>query len=94
MAPSSDERADIIRPSLLMSIIATGLLTSAHPSLLDRKHNMHSVCKRKHNLHTVSKKTQSASNNIHQIQQKLNIHRVVTYINIHTHGSYIKFNKN
>jgi hypothetical protein len=54
VAHSSDGRADIIHPSLLESTIVMSVLTSAHPSLLDIKHNMYSACKRKHNLHTTS----------------------------------------
>jgi hypothetical protein len=54
VAPTSDGRADIICPLLLESTVERGMLTSAHPSLLDRKHNMHSVYKRKYNLHTIS----------------------------------------
>jgi hypothetical protein len=42
--------------SLLWALVATGVLTSAHPSLLDRKHNLYSVCKRKQNLHIVSER--------------------------------------
>jgi hypothetical protein len=41
VAHSSDGRADIICLSLLKSIVVTGLLTSAHPLLLDRKHHLH-----------------------------------------------------
>jgi hypothetical protein len=36
VAPSSDGYADVIRPSLLESTVAMGVLTSAHPLLLDR----------------------------------------------------------
>jgi hypothetical protein len=47
---SSDGRADVIYPSLLESTVAAGLLTLAHPLLLDKKHNLHLGLKRRHNL--------------------------------------------
>jgi hypothetical protein len=56
MDSSSDERADIIRLSLLESTVATGVLMSGHLSLIDRKQNMHLVYKRNQNMHTVSKR--------------------------------------
>jgi hypothetical protein len=46
---SSDRHADVIQPSLLWSLVAMGVLTSAHPSLLDSKHNLHLFSERKHN---------------------------------------------
>jgi hypothetical protein len=49
-SPSSDGRVDVICPSLLESTVATGVPMSAHPLLLDRKHNLHLICKRRHNL--------------------------------------------
>jgi hypothetical protein len=50
---------------------------SAYPLVLDRKHNMHSVCKRRHNLHTICE----IKHNLHLITyikfiQKLNIQRL------------------
>jgi hypothetical protein len=66
MTPSSDGCADIIRLSLLESTVVTNMLTSTHPSLLDRKHNLYLVCKRKHNLPIVS-------------ERKHNLH-LITYI--------------
>jgi hypothetical protein len=47
---SSDGCPDIMCPSLLNSTIVMGLLTSAHPLLLDRKHNLYLVYKRRLNL--------------------------------------------
>jgi hypothetical protein len=78
--------ADVICPSLLEFIVATSLLTSGHPLLLDRKHNLYLVYKRRHNLliTTFIKFIQRvhASSNIytyidqfiHQVQQNLNRH--------------------
>jgi hypothetical protein len=48
-----------------------GKLMSAHPLLLDKKYNLHSVSKRNHNLHSVSERNQ----NLHLI---IYIHRVHT----------------
>jgi hypothetical protein len=50
VAHSSDRRADVIYSSILESTVATGLLTSGHLLLLDRKHNLYLVYKRGHNL--------------------------------------------
>jgi hypothetical protein len=46
VTPTSNGCADVICPSLLKSTVATDLLTSTHPLLLDRKYNLHSICKR------------------------------------------------
>jgi hypothetical protein len=83
MTPSSDMRANVIRSSLLEYTVATDVLTSAHPLLLNRKHNLHSVCKRRHNLHTVCE----TKHNLHLITyikfiQKLNIY---THSNLYTY---------
>jgi hypothetical protein len=52
VTPSNEERADIIRLSLLGATVAMGKLMSSHPSLLDR--NIHLVFRLKHILHLVN----------------------------------------
>jgi hypothetical protein len=78
VAPSSDGHANVILMSLLGAKVATGVLTSAHLSLLDRnlhlvsslKHILHSISQRKHNLHSV-------------FERKLNL---ITYIYIYIYN--------
>jgi hypothetical protein len=97
VAPSSNGRVDIIRLLLLESTVATDVLISAHPLLLDRKHNLHSVYKRRHNLHIICE----IKHNLYLItyikfMQKLNIYTEFVHLVIymHTHiSSYIKVNK-
>jgi hypothetical protein len=50
VAHNSDGHADVMYPLLLESIVGTSLVTSAHLLLLDRKHNLHLVCKKRQNL--------------------------------------------
>jgi hypothetical protein len=47
---SSDECANIICPLLLEFTVTTGLLTSTHLLLVDRKHNLYLIYKRRHDL--------------------------------------------
>jgi hypothetical protein len=59
------------RPSLLESTVVMGVLTSAHPLLLDIKHNLYLGCKRRHNLHLII---------YIKFIQKLNIHTKILCI--------------
>jgi hypothetical protein len=58
VAISSNEYANVI-----CSIVATSLLISARPSLMDKKYNLYLVYKRKYNLHIISKR----KHNLHLI---------------------------
>jgi hypothetical protein len=50
LATTGVHTAYVICPSLLESKVVTIVLTSAHPLLLNRKHNLYLICKRRHNL--------------------------------------------
>jgi hypothetical protein len=41
------------RSKVTVATVATGVVTSSHPLLLDIKHNLHLVYKKRHNLYII-----------------------------------------
>jgi hypothetical protein len=77
VASNSNGLVEVIYPLLIGFTVATDVLTSTHPSLLDKKHNIYSVSERKQNLHLVSERKYNLRAHIKQYTEFIHL---ITYI--------------